>query len=239
MKKKQTFDWKFYGLWLGAAASVVLLSWKLMRPAATRRDVDLRPMVMKKSRGQRVLEIAEAEWRRPVRESKPEGLARINDYIKSEQGLGWNWGDDYSKDSDFMWCGAFAAFGHQEVRLDLRKEHYASTSRLFSWARNTPRWIEPENLQPGDVFVVGNAKEYLKETTGKPDREGRHIGIVISVDPASGTISTFEGNARGKGPDGEQYWGVVQGTRKIPYPGQKPKEWRVRYGVRPLEEDYA
>lgn len=69
-------------------------------------------------------------------------LAFINRTIHSEaDGLGWAYArtapllKDFRWDGDFEWCGAFAAYAWAVVRADLRFHYFASTYRLFKYAR--------------------------------------------------------------------------------------------------------
>ena len=53
---------------------------------------------------QRALKISESEWNQNVTEPNGGGnWQRINSYIKSIDGLGWTWEDDYTKNGQFAW----------------------------------------------------------------------------------------------------------------------------------------
>ncbi len=56
------------------------------------------------------------------------GRRAILDYI--QVGLGWDWIKDYSGDGVFSWCGAFAAWVHDSVKIEIRRKYFASTYRL-------------------------------------------------------------------------------------------------------------
>lgn len=188
------------------------------------------------ARGDNALAVAREEWSRPVRSKDDSGATRILDeYIKGPQGLGWTWTKSLS---GFNWCGAFAAFVWQAVRLDLRKEHFASTPRLDSWAENTARAIpvRPDAVQPGDIILVGPQRGYTNEF-GTTYKHGRHIAIVESV-RSDGVVNTIEGNSVGEMPDGEKRHGVIKDVRFFPSANMEPSDWRIVAVIRPLEEDF-
>jgi hypothetical protein len=68
---------------------------------------------------------------------------------------------------------------------------------------------------------------------------GAHITICESVDFENGEVHSIEGNARGVGPDGERYEGVVKQTRKLTGDGLPAKQYRVMHVVRPLAPDFT
>ena len=184
-----------------------------------------------------ILATARQEWTRDVREPPHPGSAeRIDVYIRGEQGLTWpsvdlgpaaKPGVPYTRNRQFQWCGAFAAFcyGAAGLKRDVRRKRFASTYRLWAWARGTARWVEPSDIRPGDVVVVGPAG----------DRDGAHVVLCVSVDPDG--IVTYEGNAYGPGPSGSRREGVIRHVR--PFDDVRPEEYRVVFGVRPLPEDFA
>jgi hypothetical protein len=49
------------------------------------------------------------------------------------------------------------------------------------------------------------------------------------------SIETVEGNAFGKGPDGQKYEGVIRRSRPLSAPDDRV--YRVHFGVRPAAED--
>jgi len=168
------------------------------------------------------LQRAMTEWSRHVEEPPGKNWERIATYIR--EGLGWP--NRYTRNRDFEWCGAFAAFCWAAVKPALRKEHFASTYRLRKWARGTPRYIDPSALQPGDIVVVGSRSGH---------RWGEHVTLCESVGPLG--ILTVEGNAIGAGPDGQRHEGVIRRIRPFEVADLKTK--RVLYGVRPLPEDLS
>jgi hypothetical protein len=195
------------------------------------------------TRGKNAVAIASAEWRRDVREPVsdvgPFGAARIDQYIRGPFGLTWGGADvadlslpvPYTRDGQFEWCGAFVAWVLGQVGLSerVRKRHLASTYRLYQWAKNTPRSIPLNNIQPGDIVVVGPAN----------DEFGKHVTLAASKMRADGTFDTYEGNAGGTGPTGERITGVVKQTRSITKPDMPRSRYRAAFAVRPLPEDYV
>lgn len=189
-------------------------------------------------RARLVLAAALAEWDRDVREPPfPGGAARIDTYIRSPQGLTWRSVElgpgarpniPYTRNRQFEWCGAFAAFcyGAAGLKRSVRAKRLASTYRLWVWASeaNGARRVDPEALEPGDIVVMGPAG----------DRDGAHIAICVSV--GLDTIATIEGNAHGLAPGGIAAEGVVRCVR--PLASTTPTEYRVLFGVRPLASDF-
>lgn len=179
----------------------------------------------------RVLARATAEWRLEVREPPGRGWQRIDEYIRGPEGLGWpsaalsgsNDSKSYTRNLQFQWCGAFAAFCHSEVDADLRKHHFASVYRLDQWSRGNARRIAPSDLIPGDIVIVG------------PKTAGAHVTICLAIPSRLTTIETIEGNATGAGPGGEKFEGVIH--RQRPLTSADPREYRVHFGVRPQPED--
>lgn len=162
------------------------------------------------------------QWTAAIDEKN--GKATIDVYIRSADGLGWTWEPVYQHNGQFQWCGAFAAWCWASVKLELRKEHFASTYRLRRWARSTGRYIEPRELEVGDVAVVGN---------DRGPKWGSHIAIVEAIEAEQ--IRTVEGNAVGLAPNGATWEGVIKTSR--PFVPATTKQKRVLYGVRPMAED--
>lgn len=179
-------------------------------------------------------------WRLNVREpdaNGPNGAGIIDDCIRGPLGLGWSSAEvgagarpkwPYVRNGQFAWCGAKVArcFGEAGLRADIRRKHFASTYRLWKFAKGTPRWIRPEDIQPCDVPVVGP----------DGDADGAHVTFCTEV-RAHG-IETFEGNAMGTGPDGDRYEGVVKQYRPFAAHAKTARTYRVIFGFRPLPEDY-
>jgi|ETNvirnome_2_130_1030620.scaffolds.fasta_scaffold03141_8 hypothetical protein len=164
-----------------------------------------------------VVATALAEWERVVREPRGEAN-RVDEYIRGDLGLGWstadaiNWTPNapYTRNGMFQWCGAFAAFcwGTAGLRADpVRKKSWASTVRLYKWAQGSERVVSvPDGLLPGDVVIVTRGKK----------KQGEHICLVERVDLDAKLVHTIEGNARGRGGDGEVFEGVIRRTRPWP-----------------------
>ena len=177
-----------------------------------------------------VLQAAKDEWDQGIDEDDEDGQKRISKYIW--EGLGWSWIAPFEP-ADFEWCGAFAAWCCMKAGLkqDIRKKHLASTYRLFRWSDDNARRIEPKDIEPGDIVVVGRIDK---------KRHGSHVTICRSV--GSYGIGTWEGNATAPGsdatPEGKGiYEGVI--TRSRPFNGeQERREYCVLYGVRPMPSDY-
>ena len=160
---------------------------------------------------------AEAEWNRVVIEPD----ARIDDYIRTRDGLGWSWAEQYKKNGQFAWCGAFAAYAWSSVRLDIRQKIFPSCYRFYSRWGKTQRCIEPSLMLPGDIVII---------STVNGASWGDHITVATSAPSSDGTFETIEGNARGILGNGSTGEGVIKLTR--------PME-RVMYVYRVLEEDLA
>lgn len=183
----------------------------------------------------RVLIRARDEWRSGVAEPPRMGAARIDEYIRDPDGLGWSSADAkhldrpvaYTRNGQFAWCGAFAAYAWQAggLRARIRRDAMPSCYKLHRWASGSPRIIAPAAVQPGDVVVVG---------PGNGHPWGAHITIARGPVEA-GQVPTYEGNAVGEGPDGAQQEGVIR--RKRPLSAQDPRTYRVLYAVRFMAED--
>lgn len=161
------------------------------------------------------LKRAEAEWEMIIKE--PDG--RIDDYIRSRDGIGWSWEKPYTRNRQFAWCGAFAAFCWSSVRFNIRQKIFPSCYRLYSKWVNTARHIEADQMQPGDIVVVYTSKRSV---------QGDHITLCLEA-PVDGQFKTIEGNAFGTSGDGERAEGVVKNTRSID---------QVAHVYRLLSEDF-
>ena len=130
---------------------------------------------------------------------------RINAYIRSAEGLGWNWVEPYTKNGEFAWCGAFASFCYTKVNSNIRKKIFPSCYRLYSnWAK-TSRKISIEDVQAGDIVVIYTAKRSV---------QGDHITLCVDASTKKdGYIKTIEGNAKGELGNGEFGEGVVRRAR--------------------------
>lgn len=151
----------------------------------------------------------------------------IDDYIRSDRGLGWSFEEKY--DGSFKWCGAFAAacWASVGLKFEERKHYWASCYRLDRWGR----YLDLEHHK--SVLPTDPKRQYLKIDEhsdastvrsfgpragdilliGKINSYGHHICLVESFDPDSRIFHTIEGNGGGIGPDGKRRIGIVRGRR--------------------------
>lgn len=175
--------------------------------------------VCEHSRG--VIQRGCAEWDKNVTEPEFNGdWERINTYIKSVQGIGWKWEDDYTKNGQFAWCGAFAAFCYNKLRLTIRSKIFPSCYRLWNAWGGTSRKVS--ELNHGDIVVVYTSDD-------RSPSYGNHITICMSFPDNDGNFETIEGNARGQGPSGDFQEGVIRRKRNV-------KD--IAHIYRPASEDY-
>ena len=153
---------------------------------------------------------SEAEWEKNVTEPNGGGDWRqINLYIKSLDGLGWTWEDDYVKNGQFAWCGAFASFVYgDEVNLNVRKNTFPSCYRMSRDWTNSSRVQSKESIFPGDIITVYTSED-------QSPSYGNHIVIALSQLNDQGEFHTIEGNAHGIGPDQTWREGVSKRTRNL------------------------
>lgn len=206
--------------------------------------------------GEQAVAIALQLWQMDIYDPKPgdtSAAARtsrdaISDMIRGPLGLNWTWEPEYAGDGKFEWCGAFVKRCWVKVKRDIGKLCFASTYRLDRYARaasvmgetpitpTKPRLLaelderswpraKPLPFEPraGDIALVG-IKGY-----------GTHITLVENYDAARGCLSTIEGNAYGRGPNGEQQQGVVRQQRFIG--ARAPNATHVRRIIRPSCDD--
>ena len=162
------------------------------------------------------LKRAEAEWQRVVKEPD----SRIDDYIRSRDGIGWSWEKPYTRNGQFAWCGAFAAFAWSSVRFNIRQKIFPSCYRLYSRWVNTARHIEADQMLPGDIVVVYTSKRSV---------QGDHITLCLTAPDCDGCFETIEGNAFGTAGDGLRAEGVVKNVRSMD---------QVAHVYRLLSEDF-
>lgn len=133
--------------------------------------------------------------------------SRIDTYIKSTEGIAWTWEEPYTRNGQFAWCGAFAAYCHTAVKRDIRKKIFPSCYRMFQNWSNTSRKIQNEEVSRGDIVVV---------YTSKRSRQGDHITLCVDASTIDqGYITTIEGNAHGELGDGSRGEGVITRTRSL------------------------
>jgi len=176
----------------------------LEAPSIIERRVYTSPQALK------AIERAEAEWALNVTEPEYKGeWKRINTYIKSREGIGWTWQDDYMKNGQFAWCGAFVAFAYgDELNFPIRQKIFPSCLRLWNAWGKSARCRDGEAPQAGDIVVIFN------DINNKSDPQGNHITLCIEPPNDLGLFSTIEGNARGAGPEG-RIEGVIKRQRDI------------------------
>lgn len=184
----------------------------------------------------------------------------ITEMIKSDLGLGWSWEDRYAGDGDYEWCGAFVSrcWSRGGVKLSERKTYFSSCFRLRAWASykqanevvKNPKPAEgpwrmivalneksgdvqfPDGTGPraGDILLVGGVN------TGP----GKHVTLVEKFDERKREFLTYEGNARGVGPDGKKRQGVVRARRPLGLPlGAEETTYHARWLIRPAPSDLA
>lgn len=175
------------------------------------KQVDTRPTraVYACPQSVEAIERAEAEWSRNVTEPEYGGDSqRINTYIQSSQGLGWSWEADYTRNGQFSWCGAFAAYCYGlSVLPSVRQKIFPSCYRMWSNWGSTSRCRDGESPLPGDLITVYTSAD-------RSPAYGNHIVLCVSSPDESGEFHTIEGNAFGNGPEG-RIEGVIKRTRNM------------------------
>jgi len=172
-------------------------------------------------------------WRGATSEAAVQARGRIQGFIS--HGL-W-WGDVYTGDGDFEWCGAFAAacWGVAGLKLEVRKDWFASTYRLNNYAAYRPL-VFPKRTVPNPRPLVGpwrlrvDLNDVAHAATLADKRHtlplvlpgdillvgdkrgyGSHITLVESFDPKTGVFKTVSGNGVGAlGPARVRGQGVVK-----------------------------
>jgi hypothetical protein len=174
-------------------------------------EADTRPdrAVYACPQSEEALKRAQAEWKRNVTEPSYGGdWQRIDAYIRSSEGLGWSWEDDYTRNGQFSWCGAFAAFAYgRSVLPSIRKKIFPSCYRMWANWGKTSRCRDGELPAPGDIVTVFTSDE-------QSPAQGNHIVLVASAPDDMGLFDTIEGNAHGEGPEG-RIEGVIKRQRSM------------------------
>ena len=162
-----------------------------------------------------------SEWDKNVTEPEYDGdWQRINTYIKGVDGIGWTWEKDYTKNGQFAWCGAFAAFCYTRINAKIRQKVFPSCYRLWNTWGGTSRKVS--ELNAGDIVVVYTSSE-------QSPSYGNHITICMGFPDMDGNFETLEGNAKGQGPNNEFQEGVIRRQRNV-------KD--IAHIYRPASEDY-
>ena len=186
---------------LKRALNMALLDLK----ARPQRDLVFDDEIKSSCKTYNALKTAKSEFNKNVTEPGLGGDSeRINIYIKSMSGIGWNWEEDYVENSQFAWCGAFLAFVYEEVKFSIRQKIFPSCYRLYNNWANTSRRVN--SLSVGDIVTV--------YTTAKKSY-GDHIVFPITNPDENGDFETIEGNAKGFGPKGDWREGVSKRTRNL------------------------
>lgn len=190
--------------------------------------------------GQGVMEPTRKSWGDPAYD---DDRAFINLTIHSPtEGIGWPYArslpllKDFRWDGDFEWCGAFAAHAWHRVRPDLRFHYFASTYRLYRYARyqSPPNKLyryekaAPVGTVPRKYLTLPRTGPLVRAAQLKAfglragdiavvngsDDYGQHI-VVVRGEPdwKRLLLPCVEGNATGRGPSGERYQGVTQNDR--------------------------
>ena len=160
----------------------------------------------------------------------PHESMHILKYI--EEGLAWPALSVYRntgsiKGGGFSWCGAFAMYCYVSLKKKIRYDSGASTYRLYELCKRTPRDIPIEEVQRGDVVIVGKKSSR---------RWGAHIVLCTHVHPTH--IDTIEGNAHGHLTIGSWGEGVVYRTRPFKAAASQGDAY-IMHVYRFLEEDYT
>lgn len=148
-----------------------------------------------------------AEFELNVTEPEYNGnYQRITTYINSMDGISWN-EPEYTKNGEFAWCGAFAAFAFgSNVLFNIRHKIFPSCYRMYSNWYETKRRVD--NILKGDIVVVFTSSK-------RSPAWGNHITIALSNPDENGDFETIEGNAKGTGPNGDLIEGVIKRTRNL------------------------
>ena len=143
------------------------------------------------------------EWSRNIQDPNK----RINTYIRTGEGIAWGWEKEYTKNGQFAWCGAFAAYcWGTSVKKTIRQKIFPSCYRLFKNWGSTSRSIDHDKMMPGDIVVVYSAKRAV---------QGDHITICVEPPNDCGDFKTVEGNAYGTLGDDSHGEGVIRRERNL------------------------
>ncbi len=206
------------------------------------------------------LAIAEADqlWRDGIFDPKKDddsiaartSRVAIDKMIRSADGLGWSWLEEYAGDGAYEWCGAFAARCWSKAGLALKPSRYgfwSSTSRLARWCRYQ-RFEKHTSPRPARgpfrqfIELDADSSRAVRFADGTTPRAGdvlilgdvaslKHITLVSEYDEETGTFHTYEGNGFGEAPSGAKWQGVVKAKRQL---GLKPGQPKSAYHARLL-----
>lgn len=175
--------------------------------AARQRDIVFDDKIKPSNHAYDAILRAKEEFERDVTEPGLDGdSSRIDVYIKSSSGIAWNWEEDYKKNGDFAWCGAYAAFCYTKLKQHIRQKIFPSCYRLYNNWSNTSR--RSNEVCIGDVITVFTSSK-------QSPIYGNHIVLASGLVDENGDFETLEGNAKGYGPNGDWREGVSKRTRNI------------------------
>jgi hypothetical protein len=161
------------------------------------------PIPHSSDRVHEALKRGQAEWELNVKDPSK----RINAYIRTSEGIAWGWEKEYTKNGQFAWCGAFAAYcWGMSVKKTIRQKIFPSCYRLYSNWGSTSRSIDHDKMMPGDIVVVYSAKRA---------KQGDHITICVEPPSSCGDFKTVEGNAYGTLGDDSYGEGVIKRERNL------------------------
>ena len=211
------------------------------------------------------VDAALADWRAVIQEPPGSGAVRIHEIIEAcgwgysvvsaderaeRRRAGAEHPDRYTHNGDFSWCGC--AVGSWWGRAGLRpvcrpgidersaRSYMRTPLKVFSscyrlvhhYAMGTTRVVDPEDVQAGDIVIVGPKPGHRKARSW-----GAHVTMATGPLQADGEVPTVEGNAKGAGPNGDTYEGVV--CRSRPLASNRASVYRVLHCIRPIAADFA
>ena len=200
---------------------------------------------------------AERTWIKDIQDGKPGTFPEasrkfIDDIMRTDKGVGWDWLPPYHGDGNFEWCTTLIAYAWNEAaEIHLKPYRYyffASTDRLDALGHYR-RWQEHDNPRPavGPYMQIIELDEnsqahHCRFPDGSLPRAGdivlvggvntgpgKHGVLAASFNEKTGVFETWEGNANGLGPKGIIRQGVIKATRRI---GLLPGAGKTTYHVR-------
>ncbi|PIQ29208.1 hypothetical protein COW36_17525 [bacterium (Candidatus Blackallbacteria) CG17_big_fil_post_rev_8_21_14_2_50_48_46] len=174
-----------------------------------------------------------AEWRKGVRETGRNTSPRIDAYARNAKfDPGYEWCGfftafaqtqagfkypehyaSYQKARDFFMYRSYtnrsASMNQQLDQLRAQQTAQGSTRQYFMLEESPNRQYVREQ---GKVFSHYNPDAHTFRWQNLPVQAGDvalfhhgHVGLVVNYNPATGQLTTVEGNTSGKGPDGKQW----------------------------------
>lgn len=167
----------------------------------------------------------------------------------------------YTRDNDYEWCGAFAAWAWKPfIQNDLRKLYWASTFRLDCYGRYVAGFKTQNAINVAAKYSKHDPvpRKYMQITPNTsvaaidgfgPRRGdillvgtstgldyGTHVTLVDRWDASQKVFHTVEGNATGLGPKGDRRQGVVKQVRPL-HSATPAKEYHAIRLIRPGSND--